>query len=115
MVGSIQTDSSAMTKQMETTAKQMQASMEQAHTAGGMMGEIDNGAQNVVHMIGEVSNALKEQATASHDIANRIEQIVQMVEENSSAVGSVANSAVQLSTLATTLSSGVERFRIPGG
>jgi methyl-accepting chemotaxis protein len=115
MVGSIQTDSSAMTGQMETTAQQMQASMERAHKAGGAMNEIDSGAQSVVQMIDEVSNALKEQATASHDIAGRIEQIVQMVEENSSAVGSVANSAEQLNTLATTLSSGVERFRIPGG
>ncbi|MDR2015155.1 MAG: methyl-accepting chemotaxis protein [Azoarcus sp.] len=113
MVGSIQNDSSAMTTQMETTAQRMQAGMDRAQKAGGMIGEIDTGAQNVVHMIDEVSNALKEQADASQDIASRIEQIVHMVEENSSAIGFVAHSAEQLNTLATTLSSGVERFRIP--
>ncbi len=114
MVGSIQAGATAMSTQMETTAKRMQEGMELAQKAGGAIGEIDTGAQNVVHMIDDVSSALKEQATASHDIAGRVEQIVQMVEENSSAIGSVANSAEQLNALATTLRSGVERFRVAG-
>ena len=114
MVSSIQGGASAMSSQMETTSKRMQEGMEMAQRAGGTIGEIDTGAQNVVHMIDDVSRALKEQASATHEIAAKVEQIVQMVDENSTAVGSVASSAEGLNTLATTLRGSVERFKVPG-
>ena len=101
-----------MSTQMETTSKRMQEGMEMAQKAGGTVGEIDTGAQNVVHMIDDVSRALKEQATATQEIAAKVEQIVQMVDENSTAVGSVASSAEELNALATTLRGSVGRFKV---
>jgi len=112
MVGSIQSGSSAMSNQMETTSQQMQDGMELARKAGDTIGEITTGAQTVVSMIDDVSTALKEQADASQDIARRVEQIVQMIEENSSAVASVADASVELNTLATTLRHSVDRFKV---
>ncbi|MDR2926298.1 MAG: methyl-accepting chemotaxis protein [Azoarcus sp.] len=114
MVNSIQSGSGQMTAQMETTAKRMQEGVDMAQDAGGAIGKINIGAQAVVKMIDEVSVALKEQATASRDIAGKIEQIVLMAEENSHAIGSVADSAGHLNALATTLNGAVEHFRIPG-
>ena len=112
MVGAIQTGATAMSSQMETTSRQMQEGVELAKKAGDTVGEINTGAQNVVNVIDEVSSALKEQEAASHDIAARVEQIVQMVEENSSAIGSVAESSGNLNTLATALRGSVGRFRM---
>lgn len=114
MISSIQAGTSAMSTQMETTAKRMQEGMELAQKAGGAIGDIDTSAQQVVQMIDEVSSALKEQTAASHDIAVRVEQIVQMIEENSSAAGGTNTIVSELNTLAETLSSGVERFRVVG-
>ncbi|MDR1849868.1 MAG: methyl-accepting chemotaxis protein, partial [Zoogloeaceae bacterium] len=111
MVSSIQSGSTAVSVQMESTSSQMQQGVDLAKKAGDTIGEITIGAQKVVGMIDEVSNALKEQAAASHDISGRVEQIVQMVEENSSAIALVSQSATELNGLAKSLHASVDRFR----
>ncbi|MCL2829140.1 MAG: methyl-accepting chemotaxis protein [Betaproteobacteria bacterium] len=115
MVGSIQSGANAMSTQMDATSQRMHEGMELAQKAGGAIGEINSGAQSVVQMIDDVSSALKEQASASHDIASRVEQIVQMIEENSNAASGTSAIAGQLNALAENLHKGVDRFRIPGG
>ena len=57
-------------------------------------------------------DTLREQATASHELANQVEKIVQMVEENSAAVGQVATSAHDLNNMADALVQSVARFRL---
>ena len=55
--------------------------------------------------------ALREQATASSDVAQNVEKIAQMAEENNAAAGHNADTAGGLQQLAETLNSSISRFR----
>ena len=111
MVHAIQGRSRSMTNSMENTVTQMRDGMEKARHAGDSVREIDEGARRVTGVIDDVASALNEQSSASQDLANRVEKIVQMIEENNSAVGSVASSARELNNLSDGLVSAVARFR----
>ncbi len=112
MVSTIQERTHAMSDRMETTVSQMREGMNIARSAGDSIRGIDDGARQVTHVIDDVATALKEQAAASHDLANRVERIVQMIEQNTSAVASVASSADGLEGLSGDLVQSVARFRI---
>lgn len=111
MVNGIQERARRMSGSMAHTVNQMREGMQMAEQAGEVMSTINDGAKQVTSVIDDVAVALKEQASASHDLANRVELIVQMVDENSSAVSSVAGSAGQLDHLAGDLLSAVSRFK----
>ncbi|WP_295008969.1 methyl-accepting chemotaxis protein [uncultured Dechloromonas sp.] len=111
MVSGIQERARRMSGSMAHTVDQMREGMQMAEQAGAVMGTINDGAKQVTAVIDDVAIALKEQASASHDLANRVELIVQMVDENSSAVSSVAGSAGQLDHLAGDLLNAVSRFK----
>ncbi len=111
MVNTIQGRSRSMTNSMETTVTQMREGMEKARHAGESVREIDEGARRVTGVIDDVASALSEQSSASQELANRVENIVQMIEENHTAVGAVAGSAHELSGLSDGLVEAVARFR----
>lgn len=111
MVTGIQERARRMSGSMAHTVDQMRDGMQMAEQAGEVMSSINDGAKQVTAVIDDVAVALKEQATASHDLANRVELIVQMVDENSSAVSSVAGSAGELDHLAGDLLGAVSRFK----
>lgn len=111
MVNTIQGRSRSMTNSMEATVTQMREGMEKARHAGESVREIDEGARRVTGVIDDVASALGEQSSASQELANRVENIVQMIEENHTAVGAVAGSAHELSTLSDSLVEAVARFR----
>ena len=112
MVSAIQERSRSMSQWMENTVLQMNTGLSMAEGASQSVHAIDAEAQQVTHVIDEVSLALREQATASHELANQVENIVQMVEENSSAVAEVATSAHDLNDMADALVQSVARFRL---
>ena len=68
-------------------------------------------ARQVVEAVSEISVALREQATASTEIAQNVERIAQMAEENNAAAGGNAMTANKLRQMAETLSTEVARFR----
>ncbi|MCH2220364.1 MAG: methyl-accepting chemotaxis protein, partial [Dechloromonas sp.] len=111
MVSTIQGRSRSMTNSMEATVTQMREGMEKARHAGESVREIDEGARRVTGVIDDVASALSEQSSASQELANRVENIVQMIEENHTAVGAVAGSAHELSGLSDGLVEAVARFR----
>lgn len=112
MVTSIQVGTHAMTNRLQAAVTSVEEGLEQAHKAGVTVNEIDTSAQSVLHIIDEVSSALKEQAAASRDIAVRVETVVQMVEENTTAAKSMAGAATDMHDLAELLGSSVARFKL---
>ena len=58
------------------------------------------------------SDALREQKTASTDVARNVESIAQMSEENAAAIVSVASTAQQLVQSSEALKTTVSRFRL---
>jgi len=112
MIGSIQAGASQMASQMQLTVSQVTDGMEMARNAGGAIAEINTSTDNVVGMIDDVSRGLSEQAIASHEVANSVEQIVQMVEQNAEATRSAADAAGELDKLAQSLEAEVKRFKL---
>ena len=101
-----------MTARMDVSVKRVEAGIEMARAAGAMIATINNGTEQVVTVTGEVAVALGEQSNASQDIAGRVENIVQMIEQNNQAMGTVTNTAGRLSTLAGELNQNISRFRV---
>jgi methyl-accepting chemotaxis protein len=62
--------------------------------------------------VAAITDALREQRTASTDLARNVESIAQMSEENTAAVGSVADTAHRLVGVSDTLKAAVSRFRV---
>jgi methyl-accepting chemotaxis protein len=62
--------------------------------------------------VDDISLALKEQAVAARDIAQKVERIAQGAEENSASVAQTAGSAQRLELLARELNELAARFRI---
>ncbi|AOF81406.1 methyl-accepting chemotaxis (MCP) signaling domain protein [Methyloversatilis sp. RAC08] len=112
MVQRIQSGAADVSEHMQNTVVRVREGLQMAETAGAKVLAIDGHAQQVVGTISEVSGGLTEQAIASQDLAQRVERIVQMVEENASAAGSVAGSARDLSELSAELDGTVRRFRL---
>lgn len=112
MVGRIQSGASDVAGQMQATVLRVHEGLQTAEQGRAKVLDIDVHAQRVVGTISEVSGGLKEQAIASQDLAQRVEQIVQIVEENAGAAASVAESANELAALSGQLGEQVSRFRI---
>ena len=68
-------------------------------------------AREMVMRTAEINDALKEQSTASTDIAQNVERITQQANENSAVSQSARTSAGSLSELAAELGSLVSQFR----
>ena len=112
MVGRIQSGASDVASQMQDTVQRVHEGLQTAEQGRMKVLDIDAHSQRVVHTITEVSGGLKEQAIASQDLAQRVEQIVQIVEENAGAAASVAESANELASLSGQLGDQVSRFRV---
>jgi methyl-accepting chemotaxis protein len=81
-----------------------------AETAAASMTDIETATGNAREAIAGISYALREQRSTSTDLARNVESIAQMSEENSIAATSVADTAKELVTVASTLKSAVSHF-----
>jgi methyl-accepting chemotaxis protein len=111
-IASVQSGVGAMSARMEVSVERVEAGIRMAQAAGSMIAAINQGAEQVVSVTGEVAVALGEQSNASQDIARRVESIVQMIEQNDHAMGTVAGTAGRLNGLAGELHQNIARFRV---
>jgi methyl-accepting chemotaxis protein len=86
--------------------------VELAHQAGDSVTGIRGSAEHATRAVDDINLALKEQAVAARDIAQKVERIAQGSEENSAAVAQTAASAQRLEMLAAELASLAARFRV---
>jgi methyl-accepting chemotaxis protein len=73
---------------------------------------IEEGARRTLERVGEVADATREQSSASTSIAQRVEQIANMVEETTTTIRGTAESAHQLEKIANSLKAMIGRFRV---
>ena len=112
MVSAIQSGTSQAVESMKQGVERVSSGVGEARRASEAMNQIRSGSDQVVAAIGEISLALREQSTASGDIARNVEQIAQMAEQNSMQVVDSANSARELGRLAGALEAEIRRFRV---
>ena len=111
MIGGIQSGTSTAVISMKRGVDRVAAGVEQAQLAGTTIAQVQQQSRQVVDAVAEISIALREQAAASTEIAQNVERIAQMAEENDSAARGNADTAGNLRQLAESLSSEVARFR----
>ena len=111
MVKSIQQGTAGAVEGMERGVERVNAGVARAEKAGEAMARIRQAAEQVQATVAEISHALREQSSASTEIAQQVEMIARMAEENGLAVASNHQTAASLGTLADTLLGNVGRFR----
>ena len=76
------------------------------------MREIESGAAQTVMMVSEITEAIREQSTASSIIAQQVERIAQMSEENNAAAQNTANTSSELSEVARSMQVEVAHYQL---
>ncbi|WP_265949754.1 methyl-accepting chemotaxis protein [Dechloromonas sp. A34] len=112
MISAIQSGTATAVSSMKRGVERVAAGVDQAQLAGSTIGLVQVQSRQVVGAVSEITVALREQASASTEIAQNVERIAQMAEQNNSSAGGNAATADSLSKLAETLSGEVARFRI---
>jgi methyl-accepting chemotaxis protein len=112
MIARIQEDTINVVQGMDEGKIQVDEGVKKSSKTGDSMAAIQSGSNQVLVAIDGISNALSEQAAASEHIAQSMEKIAQMSEENSTAVSEVYLAANQLEQLAIEMKSSVGKFVI---
>ncbi|MDW5416992.1 methyl-accepting chemotaxis protein [Iodobacter sp. CM08] len=112
MIQTIQQGTRAAVSGMQSS----QESVSQVSSASGrtnqVMDQIKAGSIKVQTSINDIASALSQQRSVSTDLAQNVERIAQMAEENRAAVEEVANSSNKLVQLANGLKQSISRFKL---
>ena len=112
MIAAIQDGTAQAVGSMHAGVEQVAGGVELAMQAGEAMERIHSGNQRVVHSVGDISLALKEQSAASAEIAVNVEKIAQMAEENNASVAASTATARELEGLADSLQNETRRYKV---
>jgi methyl-accepting chemotaxis protein len=112
MVEKIQQSAVKAVAEMETMVRQVATGQELAVSAGENVREIQAAVGKVADAIVDISGALKEQNSASQDIAKHVERIAQMTDENHAAADSTSTSARNVDQLAEDVVKTIRVFRV---
>ncbi|GAB3252059.1 methyl-accepting chemotaxis protein [Chitinimonas naiadis] len=111
MIDRIQAGTNGVVGGMETGVGHVERGVELAGQAGLAIERIREGSTEVIGAVSEITNALKEQSAAAHQVATKVEAIALMSEQNSQAAESSAATAEQLRALAQSLERQVNIFK----
>jgi methyl-accepting chemotaxis protein len=84
---------------MSIAVREVDVGVENARSAGESIGVIQEGSSTVVGVVEEISDAVREQSSASTAIAQQIEQIAQATERNSGAASSSAEAVNRMAQM----------------
>lgn len=112
MIGRIQAQSGEAVERMSEVVSRVQAGQAMASQVGERIQDIQRSTSQVLVAVNEMSSALKEQSTASQDIAKHVENVAQMTDDNSGLAKSTSSSAQRLEQLAETMRTAVGRFKV---
>ena len=112
MIDGIQRSAKAAVSSMENVVIQAESGMSLAEQAGQSIVGIRDSANEVVRVVGDITDAIAEQGSASQSIAQQVERVAQAAEENNGAAQSTASAAGELGRLARTMREDTARFVI---
>nr|WP_199066781.1 methyl-accepting chemotaxis protein [Chromobacterium sp. ASV5] len=109
----------AMQERSRQASTQMQAaealvrnSVNRADDADQAIRQIGGSTTETVHMVSEISGAIKEQGAATNNIAAQVESIAQMSEQSNSAAQEASSSASRLDQLARSQIATLASYRL---
>ncbi len=105
---------SQQSEALQSTVKQgvdsLRVSQSAAEHVATVMSHASKSVSDTSAGLGDIANSVKEQTAAMTDLARNVEQIAQMAEENSLAMDSVSDAALNLQNLAVALQQKVGKF-----
>jgi methyl-accepting chemotaxis protein len=104
--------SAVVEKSIERSRQALQKSQEYMENVAIGLGAANNSVSHANQNVDEISRSINEQKSASTDIAQNIERIARMTEENNNAIAETSSAANGLEVLAAKLQSLVSRFRV---
>jgi methyl-accepting chemotaxis protein len=97
---------------MAVAVREVETGVENAQLAGQSIGEIKDGSNAVVGVVGEISEAVREQSAASTSISQRIEQIAQMTERNSAAAENTAQAVRRMTEMSREIAAALALYKV---
>ena len=97
---------------MRGAVSQVAQGVEHAHAANDSIKKIGLGSRNALGMVEEISAAIREQGSATNDIATKVERIAQMSEESSQAAANSAQAARELDRVAADMQQTINAYRL---
>jgi methyl-accepting chemotaxis protein len=111
MISGIQSESVTASSQIRAVNAQMHEGVAQVEKAGSSLSGIANQIEQAVGMIKDIASSTREQSIATQSVAQGVESIAQMAEENSGASKSNREEAGRLEALARELASSVSSLK----
>ncbi len=112
MITQIQDEAVRAVASMKESTSAVAGVVAGAESASASMKGIQQSAETMQASIAGISEALHEQRSASVDLAQNVEAIAQMSEENANAVSTVSDTATRLDQASSRLKSAVSHFRL---
>lgn len=112
MISGIQNDTVGAVGAMDAALPEVREGVELASSASESLRAIEEGARRTLARVGEVADATLEQSAASTSIAQRVEQIANMVEETTATIRGTAETAHQLENIAGNLKQLIGKFKV---
>ncbi len=112
MIHGIQSDTTGAVEAINAALPEVREGVNLANSASESLQAIEEGARRTLVRIGEVADATREQSSASTSIAQRVEQIANMVEDTTTTIRGTAVAAHQLENIANNLKTMIGRFKV---
>ncbi len=112
MIQVVQSGTNEAVVSMKRGVERVAQGVSAAQRAGETINQVKAHTRQVLEAISEITEALREQASASTDIAKNVERIARMADENHAEVRDSAATASHLRELATALNGAVAHFRV---
>ena len=112
MISGIQGDTSSAVDAMNAALPEVDQGVALAASAAEALQAIEAGARQTLSRVREIADATREQSAASTSIAQRVEEISNMVESTSENIRGAADAAVGLERIAVSLKDQIARFRV---
>ncbi len=112
LIGDIQSHIGETVTGMQQANTQVAESLELVGRTESALHRIGDDSREVASNVQSITDAVREQDAAIHQVAVNVEKIAQMAEENSAAAASSSDTAVQLDRLSGALKDSVARFKV---
>lgn len=111
-IGAMQHNAKAAVHGVQAVVGDVEAGVSNAEQANQAIQCIGSGSAQAVALVGEITDAIREQSVASTSIAQQVERIAQMAEQNSAAADAMAHSASELASISERMQGVVAAYRI---
>ncbi|WP_046157750.1 methyl-accepting chemotaxis protein [Chromobacterium vaccinii] len=112
VIDKMQQGTQAAVTGMQQVVTRVNEEAEKARDAGDTIQQIKTNSSHSMLLIGEISDSIVEQGSASNTIAQKVEQIAQMAEANSKASSDSADSARELRDQAGNIQRTVAQYKV---